>query len=83
MAIPARRSVAEGADFLKFPTNSKIFYGSLQDSKPVEAPANFNEVETIFMRYMGDIMSDASTPEDGLKAAHQELSAAMAKLKNG
>jgi len=28
-------------------------------------------------------MSDASTPEDGLKAAHQELSAAMAKLKNG
>ena len=83
VAIPARRSVAEGADFLKFPTNSKIFYGSLQDSKPVEAPANFNEVETIFMRYMGDIMSDASTPEDGLKAAHQELSAAMAKLKNG
>src|SRR5207253_2801633 len=57
VAIPARRSVAEGADFLKFPTNSKIFYGSLQDSKPVEAPANFNEVETIFMRYMGDIMS--------------------------
>jgi len=83
VAIPARRSVAEGAAFLKFPSNSKIFYGSLNDSKPVEAPANFNELETIFMRYMGDIMSDASSPEEGLQAAHQELSAAMKRLKSG
>jgi multiple sugar transport system substrate-binding protein len=83
VAIPARRSVAEGADFLKFPSNSKIFYGSLNDSKPVEAPANFNELEGIFMRYMGDIMSDASSPEEGLQAAHQELKAAMARLKTG
>ena len=35
------------------------------------------------MRHMGEIMSDASTPEDGMKAAHEELSAAMAKLKSG
>ena len=34
------------------------------------------------MRYMSDIMSDASTPEEGLKGAHTELSAAMAKLKS-
>jgi multiple sugar transport system substrate-binding protein len=74
--------VAEGAAFLKLPSNSKIFYGSLKDSKPVEAPANFNEVETIFMRHMGEIMSDAVSPEEGIQAAHKELSEAMAKLKS-
>jgi hypothetical protein len=32
---------------------------------------------------MGEIMSGATTPEAGMKAAHEELSAAMAKLKAG
>jgi multiple sugar transport system substrate-binding protein len=81
VAIPARRSVSESAAFLKLPSNAKIYYGSLSDSKPVEAPANFNELETIFMRYMGDIMSGASSPEEGMQAAHVELKAAMARLK--
>jgi multiple sugar transport system substrate-binding protein len=83
VAIPARRSVAEGAAFLKFPPNSKIYYECLNDAKPVASPANFNEVETIFMRHMGEIMSGGVTPEAGLAAAHTELSAAMAKLKQG
>jgi multiple sugar transport system substrate-binding protein len=83
VAIPARRSVAESPEFLKFPANSKIYYDTLKDTKPVPSPANFNEVETIFMRHMGEIMSGAATPEAGMKAAHEELSAAMAKLKTG
>jgi len=83
VAIPARRSVAESPAFLKFPANSKIYYDTLKDTKPVPSPANFNEVETIFMRHMGEIMSGATTPADGMSAAHTELSAAMAKLKSG
>ena len=83
VAIPARRSVAESASFLKFPANSKIYYDTLKDTKPVPSPANFNEVESIFMRHMGEIMSGATKPEAGMKAAHEELSAAMAKLKAG
>ena len=55
----------------------------LKDTKPVPSPANFNEVESIFMRHMGEIMSGAATPEAGMKAAHEELAAAMAKLKAG
>lgn len=81
VAIPARRSVAEGKEFLAFPPNSEIFYGCLKDAKPVASPANFAELETIFMRHMDEIMTNAATPEAGLKAAHDELSAAMAKLK--
>jgi multiple sugar transport system substrate-binding protein len=82
-AIPGRRSIAESPGFLKFPSNSKIYYDSLKDAKPVPSPANFNEVESIFMRHIGDIMSGSATPADGMNAAHQELSAAMAKLKAG
>jgi multiple sugar transport system substrate-binding protein len=81
VAIPARRSVAESAEFLEFPPNAKIFYESLNDTKPVASPDNFNELETIFMRHMGEIMSGATTPDAGMTAAHDELSAAMAKLQ--
>ncbi len=82
VAIPARRSVAASESFLKFPPNSEIFYGSLDKAKAVPSPANFNEVETIFMRHFSEIMSGSVTPEAGLAAAHEELSASMANLQN-
>jgi multiple sugar transport system substrate-binding protein len=81
VAIPARRSTAYSEEFLKFPANSKIYYDSLQDTRPVPSPANFNEFETIFMRHVGEIFAGTVTPEAGLAAAHEELGAAMAKLK--
>ena len=80
VAIPARRSVAESESFLEFPPNSEIYYGSLDDSKPVASPANFNELETIIMRHYDEIMSGSATPEEGMLAAHEELAAALAKL---
>jgi multiple sugar transport system substrate-binding protein len=80
VAIPARRSVAESEAFLALPPNAKIFYESLDDTKPVESPANFNELETIFMRHMEEVMSGAVEAEAAMNAAHEELSAAMAKL---
>jgi multiple sugar transport system substrate-binding protein len=81
VAIPARRSVAYSPEFLKMPANSKIYYDSLKDSRPVPSPANFNEFETIFMRHVGEILSATVSPADGLAAAHEELGAAMAKLR--
>jgi multiple sugar transport system substrate-binding protein len=81
VAIPARRSVAESPEFLKFPSNSQIFYGSLKDSKPVPSPANFTDVETIVMRHLGEAMSLSTDMESALSAAHTELSASMEKLK--
>ena len=66
----------------EFPANSKIFYESLNDTKPVASPENFNELETIFMRHFGEVMSGAVTPDAAMAAAHEELSAAMAKLQS-
>lgn len=81
VAVPARRSVAESPEFIKFPANSKIYYESLNDTKPVASPENFNELETIFMRHFGEMMSKAKTPEIATAEAHTELQAAMDKLK--
>ncbi len=80
-SLPARRSAAELPEFKAFPANSGVFFGSLEDIKPVPSPANFAEMESIFMRHMGSIMANDVTPEEGLANAHTELSAAMAKLK--
>ena len=79
-SLPARRSATENEVFNSFPANAHRFFGSLSDIKPVPSPANFAEVESIFMRHMGQIMANSVTPEQGLEAAHAELSAAMQKL---
>ena len=82
VAIPARRSVAESAAFIKNPPNAKIFYGCLKDAKPVPAPSNFAEVEQIFMRHFTEMMSNSVQPAEAMAAAHTELSAAMALVKD-
>jgi multiple sugar transport system substrate-binding protein len=82
VAIPARRSATEDPAWKAYPKHYDVFYGSLADIKPVPSPANFAQVEEIFMRNLGLIMSNAVTPEQGLETAHTELSAAMAELKN-
>ena len=77
VAIPARRTVAESAAFLAQPEHASLFYGSLKYAKPVQAPTNYAEVERILMRHLSQIMADEVKPQDGLKAADEELTAAM------
>ncbi len=72
--IPARRSVADGMS--KFPPkNSAIFYGALDGaSQLVPAPAKFNQMENIFLRYTGLIFANEMSVDDAMKAAQAELS---------
>jgi multiple sugar transport system substrate-binding protein len=79
VAIPARRSVAEVKEFLAMPAHASLFYQSLDYAQPVTAPANFNEMESSFMRHMDQVMSGELTAEEAMKAAHEELSAALKK----
>jgi multiple sugar transport system substrate-binding protein len=81
-AIPARRSATDVPEYKSYPPSSDVFYGSLADIKPIPSPGNFAQVEEIFMRHMGTIIAKQVTPEQGLEAAHKELSAAMAEYKN-
>lgn len=79
-SLPSRRAATEIPEFEEFPANSHYYFDSLQDIKPIPSPSNFAEVESIFMRNLDTIMNNSVTPEQGLEAAHQELSAAMAAL---
>ena len=81
VAIPARRSVAALPAFLQHPTNSAIFYGSIDNATAVPAPANFNQMEDIVMRAYTAIMTNASPIDSALASAHDELRRAMANLR--
>jgi multiple sugar transport system substrate-binding protein len=71
--IPARRSVAERMDEFP-PANSEIFYGSLEGAAElVPAPARFNEMENVFLRYTGLIFADEMSVEEAMQAATDEL----------
>jgi multiple sugar transport system substrate-binding protein len=82
VAIPARRSIGESAEFTSVPANAKIFYGCLKDAKPVPAPSNFAEVEQIYMRHFTEMMGGSVMPDVAMKAADKELADAMAKVKD-
>jgi multiple sugar transport system substrate-binding protein len=71
--IPARRSVAaKMADFP--PKNSAIFYESLTGTADlVPAPAKFNEMESVFLRYTNLIFANELTVEEAMNAAQGEL----------
>jgi len=77
VAIPARRSVAESKEFLAQPEHAALFYKSLSYAAPVQAPANYAEVERILMQHLSQVMADEVKPEEALKAANEELSGAM------
>jgi multiple sugar transport system substrate-binding protein len=80
-SLPATRTVTDNnPEFNKIPPSAHLFFDSLDDIKPIPSPANFAEVEGIFMRNMDLIMGNSVSPEEGLAQAHEELSEAMAKL---
>lgn len=78
--IPSRRSSAESEQFLAFPEHANYFWESLNDIKPVPSPANFAEMSEIVMRHLSEIMANNVTAEQGLEAAHIELTSAMDRL---
>jgi multiple sugar transport system substrate-binding protein len=77
VAIPARRSVAESKEFLAEPEHAALFYESLRYAAPVQASANYAEVERILMQHLSQVMAGEVKPEEALKSANEELSAAM------
>jgi multiple sugar transport system substrate-binding protein len=80
--IPALRSVAEMPIFAEYgPSNTAIFYGSLDAAKTVPSPTNFNIVEPILNRHYQTIWNGESSVAEAVGAAHDELQAEMDKLK--
>ncbi len=79
---PARRSVAytgwvqAGSP----PEHFKIYYDMLdKPSKAVPAPPEYNETESIFLRYLTLVTANERTAEQAMADCHKELNALYAK----
>ncbi len=82
--IPALRSVAEKPEFAEYgPSNTAIFYESLDVAATVPAPTNFNIIEPILNRHYATIWNGEKSVEEALHAAHDELQPEMDKLQQG
>jgi multiple sugar transport system substrate-binding protein len=79
--VPGRKSAAETEAFLSFPPSAALYYQTLPNTKPVPSPANFQEVEKIFIRYYTAMMAGEVPIAEGVKQADAELNASFARLK--
>jgi multiple sugar transport system substrate-binding protein len=79
--VPGRKSAAETPEFLAFPPSAALYYETLPHTKAVPSPANFQEVEKIFIRYYTAMMSNEVSIADGCQQAHEELTASFERLK--
>lgn len=80
-AVPGSKAAAELPDFLAFPPSANLFYQTLPHTKAVPSPANFQEVEKIFIRYYTAMMADEVSIADGCKQADAELDNSFSRLK--
>jgi multiple sugar transport system substrate-binding protein len=79
--VPGRKSAAETEAFLSFPPSAALYYQTLPHTKAVPSPANFQEVEKIFIRYYTAMMAGEIPIADGCKQADAELNESFARLK--
>ncbi|MEO8882347.1 MAG: sugar ABC transporter substrate-binding protein, partial [Devosia sp.] len=64
-AVPGSKAAASIPEFLAFPPSANLFYQTLPHTKAVPSPANFQEVEKIFIRYYTAMMADEVSIADG------------------
>jgi len=80
-SVPGSKAAAELPEYLAFPPSAPLFYQTLPHTKAVPSPANFQEVEKIFIRYYTAIMADEMSIPDACKQADAELNDSFARLK--
>jgi len=80
-SVPGSKAAASIPEFLAFPPSAHLYYETLPHTQAVPSPANFQEVEKIFIRYYTAIMSDEMSVADGCKQADAELNDSFARLK--
>jgi multiple sugar transport system substrate-binding protein len=84
-SIPSRRSVATGADFMKWPKNAALFYGLLDEPgafRGVSSPVNYTEFEGIMFRYVNQVFSGSLTATKAMDQADAEVQKALTRNQN-
>src|ERR1700722_4136400 len=78
--VRGRKSAAETPGFLAFPPSAFLYYQSLPHTVPVPSPANFQDVERIFMRNYVAMMADEISIPEGVKRTDRELTDSFKRL---
>jgi multiple sugar transport system substrate-binding protein len=78
--VPGRKSAAETEGFLAFPPSAALYYQTLPHTLPVPSPANFQEIEKIFIRNYTAMMAGEISIADGVKRADREISESFKRL---
>lgn len=60
-----------------FPANSKVFFESAANAKSVECPPSYNEIQSVFDRYMSLILANEMGIDDALNAMKDEIDLAL------
>ncbi|HEY0793907.1 MAG TPA: sugar ABC transporter substrate-binding protein [Chthoniobacterales bacterium] len=79
-SVPGRKAAAETPSFLAYPPSAALYYQTLPHTLPVPSPANFQEVEKIFIRNYVAMMSGEISIADGVKRADRELNESFKRL---
>ena len=75
--IPIYREAAESENFLSAPENAELFFGVIDNTRPVAAPPYFSQLDRILARAMDNVITQAETPEDAFDKADRELKRAI------
>jgi multiple sugar transport system substrate-binding protein len=78
--VPGRKSAAETETFLAYPPSAALYYQTLPHTLPVPSPANFQDVEKIFIRNYIAMMSGEISIADGVKRTDRELNESFKRL---
>ncbi|MBM4417113.1 MAG: extracellular solute-binding protein [Chloroflexi bacterium] len=86
-STPARRSVAHDPKLHEDgPENFKVYYNSLdfaEGSDAIPAPAEFADIERIWLKYQGLILANETTAKEGLDNTHKEFAEVLKNAKGG
>jgi multiple sugar transport system substrate-binding protein len=78
--VPGRKSAAETPGFLAYPPSASLYYQTLPHTLPVPSPANFQEIEKIFIRNYTAMMAGEVSIADGVKRADHEINESFKRL---
>src|SRR5260221_3273037 len=78
--VPGRKSAAKTWPFLAYPPSAALYYQTLPHTLPVPSPANFQDVEKIFIRNYIAMMSGEISIADGVKRTDRELNESFKRL---
>ena len=76
---PVSNEVLHGPVFLAEPKSAHLFYDVIETAQVCANPAEYGDLERIFMRHLDEVMAGSKSPEDAMAEAEDELNTVLSK----